>query len=430
MITHAYIPDEYVQMILNADETGQKLYEDYVSERINGDVSLWAPVKKENNKMFKSANKKTTVKLRDKTVDLRETKDLYGRLMVLARSNRDINQKEAIGNYEFTVTPRALFAPDGTILPCQDKSKLISLLNKLATEETLQEDPQPEDGMDTRSDAPIRKIALVDGMVLLQKMTKKPATILTVKDLSDCFNNRLISLTGDYDEMILVFDTYREDSLKGATRDKRRQGKAPIQYQVRDDTNIKHIPMNRFLSHDKIKADLTNYLAAKNLEYNSSSQKLVITCSSGHTRSNKDLVFDDNNHEEADTLLIYQAVLASQRNPPDARMVFFSPDTDVLVLVIANYDLMLKNTAISMVSGVMEIEPIRRVIGAERAKALPAFHAFTGADNTGRFYRIGKATWLQAYMKATPDVISSLQMLSTEADVTETMLSTLASFSV
>src|SRR6267154_615544 len=179
-----------------------------------------------------SANKKTTVKLRDKTVDLRETKDLYGRLMVLARSNRDINQKEAIGNYEFTVTPRALFALDGTILPCQDKSKLISLLNKLATEESVLEDQQPEDGMDTRSDASIRKIALVDGMVLLQKMAKKPATILTVKGLSDCFNNRLISLTGDYDEIILVFDTYREDSLKGATRDKRWQGEAPIQYQV------------------------------------------------------------------------------------------------------------------------------------------------------------------------------------------------------
>src|SRR6218665_433300 len=30
VITHAYIPDEYVQTILNADVTGQKLYEDYV----------------------------------------------------------------------------------------------------------------------------------------------------------------------------------------------------------------------------------------------------------------------------------------------------------------------------------------------------------------------------------------------------------------
>jgi len=96
MITHAYIPDEYVPMIMNADVTGQKLYEDYVSEQINGDVSLWAPVKK-NNKMFMSANKKTTLKLRDKTVDVKETKDLYGRLMVLARSSRDINHKRPLG---------------------------------------------------------------------------------------------------------------------------------------------------------------------------------------------------------------------------------------------------------------------------------------------------------------------------------------------
>ena len=45
--------------------------------------------------------------------------------MVLTRSSRDIDQKHAIGNYKFTLTPRALCAPDGSILPCTDKSKLI-----------------------------------------------------------------------------------------------------------------------------------------------------------------------------------------------------------------------------------------------------------------------------------------------------------------
>ena len=102
--------------------------------------------------------------------------------MILARPNRDINQKEAIGNHEFNLTPRALFAPNGTILPCLDKSKLIHL-NELATSETPQEDHQPEDGMDITPRAPGRKIALVDGMVLLQKMAMKPATLVTVKDL-------------------------------------------------------------------------------------------------------------------------------------------------------------------------------------------------------------------------------------------------------
>jgi hypothetical protein len=46
VITHTYIPNEYVSIILNADSTGQKQYEDYVAERKNGDISIWSPVKK------------------------------------------------------------------------------------------------------------------------------------------------------------------------------------------------------------------------------------------------------------------------------------------------------------------------------------------------------------------------------------------------
>jgi len=83
---------------------------------------------------------------------------------------------------------------------------------------------------------------------------------------------------------------------------------------------------------------------------------------------------------------------------------------------------------ISTAYGVVEIEPIWRAIGAGRAKALPTFNAFTGADNSGRLSRIGKATWLQVYMKVDRDVISSLHMLSTEAEVTETMLATLGDY--
>lgn len=90
-------------------------------------------------------------------------------------------------------------------------------------------------------------IAIVDGMVLVQKLTKKPPTIVTVQHLSKWFNDRLMSMTRDFD-VFLVFDTYKPDSLKNSTRDWRRQGKDPIQYQITDDANIKNIPMKRFLS--------------------------------------------------------------------------------------------------------------------------------------------------------------------------------------
>lgn len=105
-----------------------------------------------------------------------------------------------------------------------------------------------------------------------------------------------MSLTRDCDEICLVFDTYKADSLKSTTREKRRQGEGPVQCKIRDDSNIKHIPMSRFLSHDKTNAELTEYLATKTLEYNQGSSKLVIVSAAGRTMSNGELLFEDNNH--------------------------------------------------------------------------------------------------------------------------------------
>ena len=49
-----------------------------------------------------------------------EKKDLYGRLMVLPRSNRDIDL-----DYELTLTSRALLAPNRSMLECHGKTDLI-----------------------------------------------------------------------------------------------------------------------------------------------------------------------------------------------------------------------------------------------------------------------------------------------------------------
>ena len=68
--------------------------------------------------------------------------------------------------------------------------------------------------------------------------------------------------------------------------------------------------------------------------------------------------FPDNNLEEADTLMICLEVSATEGNLRDEEMTFFSPDTDVLVLIVASYDLLPKNTSIPMVSGVQQIKPL------------------------------------------------------------------------
>ena len=268
---------------------------------------------------------------------------------------------------------------------------------------------------------------MVDGMVLVQKKTTKPATVVTVKDLSVCFNNSLMNFTRSFDEVIVFFNTYKADSLKSTTRQKRRKGTDPVQYQVRDETSTTHITMSRFLSQEQTKADLTEYLAEKTLDYNKDSSKLVITSAAGHTRSNRDVgPFPANNHEEADNLMMCLRVPATERNSRDAEMTFFFPDTDVLALIIASCDLLPKNTSISMVSGVQQIKPLWTALGPEKAKALPAF---SGADNTGRFARIGKATWFKLFLESDNDVIRALCMLCDDTDVTEDFLeSTLARY--
>lgn len=81
------------------------------------------------------------------------------------------------------------------MLPCTDKSTLIHNLEELAS----------TDSIETAGDNEISstKIAVVDRMVLVQKLTKKKGTHCTVKDLAKSFNDRLTNLTAGFNEVIL-----------------------------------------------------------------------------------------------------------------------------------------------------------------------------------------------------------------------------------
>ena len=81
-----------------------------------------------------------------------------------------------------------------------------------------------------------------------------------------------------------------------------------------------------------------------------------------------------------------------------------------------------------MVSGTVDIEPIWRALGKEKVQALPMFHAFTGADNIGKFSGIGKTQWFQEYMKADVDLPRSLMKLPLEGDLMQEVKAELTKF--
>ena len=118
-------------------------------------------------------------------------------------------------------------------------------------------------------------------------------------------------------------------------------------------------------------------MAARTLEYNKNLSKVVITSASGHAKCSSELLFETNNYEEAKTLLIRHAVLASRRNPPDADLLVFSPNTYVLLLVIANYDVLPRNTS-------------------RKSKGFAGLTCIFGAGSTGRFH-LPQNRWRSQY---------------------------------
>ena len=153
------------------------------------------------------------------------------------------------------------------------------------------------------------------------------------------------------------------------------------------------VPMKRLLSH--VKTKMENYLAEKiHVKACEQSQHLVVawrcTCKATH----KEVSHLESNQEEADTMLLLQAFDATVSGA--TRICISSPDTDVFVLALSRYPELCEDTSFITGAGqtqkVIHLRPIVTTLGLRKTAALPAFHALSGANNTGSFAGKGKAT--------------------------------------
>ena len=160
-------------------------------------------MKKAQLRMWKSARKTVKHKLADQVVELKDDCALFARMLIVARSRPEINVKEAIGRYEFTALPRALFAMTGQLLPITDKSKLMSILEELPKQTVTADDLQPESTITDGCPLQSRKVSVIDGMAVVQAMGK-PAWITTCAKWADHFNTALDLKTKDCHEIHLL----------------------------------------------------------------------------------------------------------------------------------------------------------------------------------------------------------------------------------
>ena len=164
-------------------------------------------------------------------------------------------------------------------------------------------------------------------------------------------------------------------------------------YHITDTTHIAKVLMKRLLSHTKTKIELTIYLGQKIKEYaDGSGRQLVVAWGSVCKATHKDVVHLQSNQEEADTKTILHALDATANGA--TQLQIHSPDTDVFVLALRRYPELCENTLFVTGRGqhhhLIELKPIAETLGPEKIAALLAFHALSGADNTGSFSGKGK----------------------------------------
>lgn len=235
LVTEVVVAEKVKDDLCGQSVIGRKLLEAFVNERIKSDkVNVWSKMKKRKLLTWRSNGKKVRVSLKDKVVELQEDRNLFARLMMVAKSRPEIDIKEAIGQHEFSVVPRSLFANDGTMFHCSMKSALMSILEKTGESlDTLRTDDS------VASSAPsTMTVAIIDGMAELQSLDKSHWESSCEK-LAKHFNDCLFHKYRESEEVRLVFDRYDlPSSLKTATRAQRQGTTDPVYYRITDSTQI------------------------------------------------------------------------------------------------------------------------------------------------------------------------------------------------
>lgn len=228
---------------------------------------------------------------------------------------------------------------------------------------------------------------IIDGQALVVALGK-PEKAVTFGDLADTYVRAVLKAGSNYQRIDVVFDRYREETIKGATRTRRTKAARPIRRLVEN----RDVPLPKnwtnFLSLPDNKVDLAHFLSWE-LCLQAPDDKEIVAAGGFReeleVRSSKtttDLTQLKATHEEADTRLVLH-VVQSQFNT----VVVSSRDTDVLMLLVSNFP-RVQCERLWMLSGTAKkrryipIDAVFSNLPRDSATNLLPFHALTGCDTT------------------------------------------------
>ena len=237
---------------------------------------------------------------------------LFSKLYIASQVREsDINKFFEHENHKFPIS----LSTNGTLRDSH-KSDLLSFIEKYDTA--------------TERQVGANGVMIIDGPFLLH--TRQPGKLVTFGDYAGEFCKYLLKLLEVNNRVDVVFDVYKDESLKTGTRSKRGGG---IRRRVTGNSNI---PSNwkGFLCDSENKKELFNFLAdAAMLIDLPQNKQIIITkedrCLYNPNCNSRDIDFCS--QEEADTCIFLHASDAAKHGFDEIQIK--TGDTDVLVLGIS-----------------------------------------------------------------------------------------------
>lgn len=356
---------DVVEAVTNVEKTGLDMYSSYVECRLKDRTTpITDPIAKNKLPLFSNSDEKVQSKDKSKILQLKNDCSLFSRLYI-ACQNRDGNLEEFF-RHENQPWPPSL-ADRGDLRKGQ-KSDLVKCLESLQTSVT--------------NEVPVVDSVVLDGAVAVQML--KPGTARTFQGYIDTvFKPYILKQLEHAKRIDIVWDVYKEDSLKAGTREKRGKG---TRRRVLPATAIPG-DWSSFLRVDENKVELFHLLSqeigsleVENREIYTTIEKNVLHCGSNRNDLSS---LEPCIHEEADTRIMVHvkdaAVCGHQK------VMIRTIDTDVVVLAISIFHIVpLIELWMAFGTGknfrYVAVHDIARALGQEKSKALPLFHAVTGCD--------------------------------------------------
>ena len=235
---------------------------------------------------------------------------------------------------------------------------------------------------------------VIDAMAVIQKVSGENRTF---DELSDLILKQMLHHGQTSSRIDVVFDVYRDQSIKTAERENRGSHEGVVFSQIRPGHKIKN--WRRLLACSESKDNFTKFLAEswKDEKKRQTLGDKVLLVTSGDkcfrlTKNDWQIVHDlTSNHEEADTRILLHAKHAAENYPS---VVCVTDDTDVFVICLGfskfiNCKLFIRRGPKSRVR-LVDISKLAAALGDKICSALLGLHSWTGCDTVSALAGQGK----------------------------------------